>query len=109
MKTRWYLSAGEKEEVLAETATGEHSPFALSLLSILRGSGDVLEDDVLTIPEIEQLLPSLVDAEIDKSMNAYKEKTGWSGGWKNQTPASGPFGSAEAADKAFVFIFNPQR
>ena len=104
VKTRWYLSAGEKEEVLAETVTGEHSPFASSLVSILKGPDGILDDDVLTIPEIERHLPSLVDAEVDKKMKAYKQETGWTGEWQNQTPASGPFGSAKAADKAFVFI-----
>ncbi len=109
VKTRWYLSAGGKEVILATTDTGQHSPFITALLSILRGSGDVLADNVLTIPEIERHLPSLLNVEVYKAINAYKEKTGWTGEWKNQTPASGPFGSAKAADKAFVFISKPQR
>ena len=105
VKTRWYLSAGEKEEVLAASSTGEHSPFAAALLSILKGDGDVLSDDVLTIPEIEQHLPWRVKVEADKAINAYKKETGWSGEWKNQTPASGHFGTtAKETDKAFVFI-----
>ena len=98
--TRWYLSSGGKEEVF--DGVGEHSPFALSLLTVLRnGAG---EDGVLTIPEIERQLPIKLREEIDKLEAAWKKEHPLWDGKLTQTPASGPFGSGEAADKAFVFI-----
>ncbi len=100
VQTRWYLSSGGKEEVL--DGIGKHSPFALSLLTVLRdGAGD---DGVLTIPEIERLLPIKFREELDKFEAAWKEKHPLWEGKIQQTPASGPFGSGKAADKAFVFI-----
>ena len=95
VKTRWYLSSGGKEEVF--DGVGEHSPFALSLLTVLRnGAG---RDGVLTIPEIERQLPIKLREEIDKLEALLKLD-----GKLKQTPTSGPFGSGKAADKAFVFI-----
>ena len=100
VKTRWYLSSGGKEEVL--DGVGKHSPFAAALLTVLRnGAGD---DSVLTIPEIEHLLPEKLQEELDKITAVWKEKHPLWEGKIQQTPASGPFGSGKAADKAFVFI-----
>ena len=96
VKTRWYLSSGGKEVVY--DGVGGHSPFALSLLTVLRdGAG---RDGVLTIPEIERQLPIKLREELDKIEIKYPLLDGKI----QQTPASGPFGSGKAADKAFVFI-----
>ncbi len=93
VQTRWYLSSGGKEPVQNGIV---HSPFTLSLLTVLRdGAG---KDDVLTIPEIERLLPEKFQAELDKLKALYPNAE------IQQTPASGPFGSGKADDKAFVFI-----
>ena len=92
-QTRWYLSSGGKEKVLDGL---QHSPFAASLLTVLRnGAGD---DGVLTLPEIERLLPEKLQAELDKLKKLFPDDE------IKQTPASGPFGSGKTADKAFVFI-----
>ena len=88
-QTRWYLSFGGLDSF-------EHSPFAASLLTVLRnGAGD---DGVLTLPEIERLLPEKFQAELDKLKKLFPNFE------FKQIPASGPFGSGKAADKAFVFI-----
>ncbi len=93
VQTRWYLSSGGKEPVQDGIV---HSPFTLSLLTVLRdGAG---KDDVLTIPEIARLLPEKFQAELDKLKALYPNAE------IQQTPASGPFGSGKADDKAFVFI-----
>ena len=94
-KKRWYLNSTGK----GESAGGgiEHTPFALALLQILRGSDEVLVDDVLTIPEIERQLPSKLESELDKLRSLYGADA-----IDEQIPASGPFGSGEATDKAFV-------
>ena len=100
VKTRWYLSSGGMEEIL--DGVGKHSPFAAALLTVLRnGAGD---DGVLTIPEIEHLLSTKLQAELDKFEAAWRSKHPLWDGKLEQTPASGPFGSGKASDKAFVFI-----
>ena len=100
VRTRWYLSSGGNEVVL--DGVGGHSPFAASLLTVLRdGAGD---DGVLTLPEIERLLPTKLREELDKFAAAWKEKYPSWDGKLTQSPASGPFGNGKAADKAFVFI-----
>ena len=99
-KTRWYLSAVGKEVV--REGLGEHSPFAASLLTVLKnGAG---KDGVLTIPEIEHQLPSKLQAELNKAEVAWREKYPLWDIKMQQTPASGPFGSGKKSDKAFVFI-----
>lgn len=92
VQTRWYLSSGEEETVDGLV----HSPFAASLLTVLRDGAGI--DGVLTIPEIERLLPGKLQAELDKLRQLHP------GAEIKQIPASGPFGSGKAADKAFVFI-----
>ncbi len=93
VKTRWYLSAGGKEDVQDGM---EHSLFTLSLLTVLRdGAG---KDGVLTVPEIEHQLPSKLQAELDKLKGLFPNAE------IQQTPASGPFGSGKKSDNAFVFI-----
>ena len=100
-KTRWYLSSGGKEEV--QDGFGlEHSPFAASLLALLRDEAS--KDKVLTIPEIERQLPSKLRTELVKIEKAWKEEHPLWEGKLTQTPASGPFGSSKKSDKAFVFI-----
>jgi hypothetical protein len=100
VRTRWYLSSGGKEQV--QDGLSSNSPFAASLLKLLRnGAG---EDGVLTIPEIEHQLPSNLRAELNKTEEAWREKHPLWTGKITQTPASGPFGSGKAPDKAFVFI-----
>ena len=100
-KTRWYLSSGQKEEV-QDGGGLRHSPFAASLLTLLRNGAGT--DRVLTIPEIEHQLPSTLEAELDKIEVAWREKHPLWEGKIQQTPASGPFGTAKKSDKAFVFI-----
>ena len=100
VRTRWYLSSGGKEKV--QDGLSSNSPFAASLLKLLRnGAG---KDGVLTIPEIEHQLPSNLRAELNKTEEAWREKHPLWTGKITQTPASGPFGSGKAPDKAFVFI-----
>ena len=100
VETRWYLSAGGKETV--REGLGEHSPFAASLLTVLKnGAG---KDGVLTIPEIEHQLPPKLQAELDKAEAAWREKYPLWDVKIQQTPVSGPFGSRKKSDKAFVFI-----
>jgi hypothetical protein len=100
VRTRWYLSSGGKEQV--QDGLSSNSPFAASLLKLLRnGAG---EDGVLTIPEIERQLPLNLRVELNKAEEAWKEKHPLWTGKITQTPASGPFGSGKAPDKAFVFI-----
>ena len=93
VQTRWYLSSGGNEDVQDGIA---HSPFALSVLTVLKdGAGD---DGVLTLPEIERQLPEKLQAELDKIREFYPNTE------IKQTPASGSFGSGKADAKAFVFI-----
>ena len=105
-KTRWYLSAVGKEKVVGQEKIqndpSEYSPFAASFLPLLRnGEGT---DGVLTIPEIEHQLPLKLRAELDKAEAAWREKYPMWDVKIQQTPASGPFGSGTASNKAFVFI-----
>ena len=99
VRTRWYLSSGGQEPVF--DGIERNSPFALALLQTLRMD---LDDGVLTIPEIEKQLPSKLQVELDKFEAAWKKEQPLWDGEMQQTPASGPFGSGKAADKAFVFI-----
>ena len=94
VKTRWYLSSGGNEEV--SDGLGKHSPFALALLTLLRNGDN--GDGVLTVPEIERQLRPTLEDELNKVRGVYKGHT------IKQSPASGPFGSGKAADKAFLFI-----
>ena len=93
VKTRWYVTAGGKQEV--EDGIGRYSPFASSLLTLLRdGAGN---DGVLTVPEIEETLPGIYRSELSKLEKIYKTEI-------KLEPISGSFGSGKASDKAFVFI-----
>ncbi len=94
VKTRWYVSAGGKEEVLAGI---EHSPFTLALLTLLENRDD--PDGVLTLPELERRLPSNFKDELDQLKELYGD-----GEITDYTPSFGPFGSSKTTDKAFVFI-----
>ena len=96
VRTRWYLSSGGKEDVYDGEELG-NSPFALAFLRTLRGEGDDLVDDVLTLPEIERQLPRHFQMELANLAKLY-------GGMElKQKPASGPFDN-NPPDKAFVFI-----
>ena len=105
-KTRWYLSSVGKEKAVGkekgQNDHSEHSPFASSFLTLLGNGGG--KDSVLTVPEIEQQLPSTLHAELDKTEAAWREKYPLWDVKIQQTPASGPFGSGQKSDKAFVFI-----
>ncbi len=94
VKTRWYVSAGGKEEVQAGI---EHSPFTLALLTLLENRDD--PDGVLTLPELERRLPSNFKDELDQLKELYGD-----GEITDYTPSFGPFGSSKTTDKAFVFI-----
>ena len=93
VKTRWYVTSGGKEEV--EDGLGQNSPFASSLLTLLRdGAGN---DGVLTVPEIEAALPGIYRSELSKLEKVYNTEI-------NLEPISGPFDSRKQSGKAFVFI-----
>ena len=91
--TRWYVTSGGKQEV--EDGLGENSPFAKSLLEVLKTTAG--NDGVLTVPELEEALPGIYRNELNKLERAYNAEI-------NLEPISGPFDSGQKSDKAFVFI-----
>jgi hypothetical protein len=91
--TRWYVTSGGKQEV--EDGLGRNSPFAKSLLKVLKTTAG--NDGVLTVPELEAALPEIYRSELDKLEKVYKTEI-------NLEPISGPFDSRKQSDKAFVFI-----
>ena len=91
--TRWYMTSGGKQEV--EDGLGRNSPFAKSLLKVLKTTAG--NDGVLTVPEIEEALREIYRSELDKLEKVFKTEI-------NLEPISGPFGSRMQSDKAFVFI-----
>ena len=94
VKTRWYVSAGGKEEVQAGIG---HSPFAAALLTLLENRDD--QDGVLTLPEFERRLYSNFKDELDQLKELYSV-----GEVTDYTPSSGPFGNSKKEDKVFLFI-----